>query len=51
MSLPRDRKAVLFFASVALLALHVLDDGFLQPEPSTGAGDHVLYVGVSAHSA
>jgi uncharacterized protein len=40
------RLSVLFFASVALLALHVLDDGVFQPEPGTGAGDHVLYVGV-----
>jgi dienelactone hydrolase len=46
MRLRRDRKAVVFFASVALLAVHVLDDGFFQPEPGTGAGDHVLYVGV-----
>ena len=33
-----------FYASTALLALHVLDDGVFQPEAGTRAGDHVLYV-------
>ncbi|HXV56978.1 MAG TPA: alpha/beta fold hydrolase [Gaiellaceae bacterium] len=42
----RGRKHAVFLAAVALLALHVLDDGFLQPEPGTSAGDHVLYVAV-----
>jgi hypothetical protein len=41
-----DLKTVVFLVSVALLALHVLDDGFFQPEPGTGADDHVLYVSV-----
>jgi uncharacterized protein len=40
------RLSMLFYGSVALLALHVLDDGLFQPEPGTGAGDHILYVGV-----
>ena len=28
--------------AVGLIALHVLDDNFLQPEPGMSAGDHVL---------
>ena len=27
---------------IALIALHVLDDNFLQPEPGTSAGDHLV---------
>ena len=30
----------LFLLGVALIALHVLDDNFLNPEPGTSAGDH-----------
>ncbi len=45
MAAPR-REQVVFLAAVGLLALHVVDDGFLQPEPGTSAGDHVLYVAV-----
>ena len=32
----------LFATAVALIALHVLDDNFLQPEPGTSAADHLL---------
>jgi hypothetical protein len=42
----RSAESLVFLAAVALVALHVLDDGFFRPEPGTGAGDHVLYVGV-----
>ena len=36
-----------FFAiGAALLALHVVDDGFVHPEPGTGAGDHLVSTGV-----
>jgi uncharacterized protein len=33
---------MLFLAPLALLALHILDDNFLQPEPGTGVGDHLV---------
>jgi dienelactone hydrolase len=42
----RGGESVVFLTSVALLVLHVLDDGFFQPEPGTSAGDNVLYVAV-----
>src|SRR3954468_18769428 len=31
-----------FVTAVALIALHVLDDSFLQPQPGTSAGDHLV---------
>jgi dienelactone hydrolase len=42
----RSGEGVVFLTSAALLVLHVLDDGFFQPEPGTSAGDNVLYVSV-----
>ena len=42
----RSAENLVFLATVALVALHVLDDGFLRPEQGTGAGDHLLYVAV-----
>jgi len=30
------------WTGIGLIALHVLDDNFLQPEPGTSAGDHVV---------
>jgi len=36
------RATVLFLVAVALIALHVLDDNFLQPQPGTSAGDHLV---------
>jgi fermentation-respiration switch protein FrsA (DUF1100 family) len=33
---------MLFLAPLALIALHVLDDNFLQPEPGTSAADHLV---------
>jgi hypothetical protein len=32
----------LFVLAVAAIALHVLDDSFLQPSPGTSAGDHLV---------
>ncbi|HMJ94292.1 MAG TPA: CocE/NonD family hydrolase, partial [Thermoleophilaceae bacterium] len=32
----------LFNAAVALVAVHVIDDRFLQPQPGTSAGDHLF---------
>ena len=33
---------MLFLAAVAVIAVHVLDDSFIQPEPGTSAGDHLV---------
>ena len=33
---------LLFLGSVALIALHVIDDSFLQPQPGTSAADHLV---------
>jgi MYXO-CTERM domain-containing protein len=38
----RTRETVLFLAAIALIALHVLDDNFLQPEAGTAPGDHLV---------
>src|ERR671922_1835972 len=38
----RRRETVLFVAAPALVALHVIDDNYLQPQPGTGPGDHVV---------
>lgn len=32
----------MFLAAVAVIAVHVLDDSFIQPEPGTSAGDHLV---------
>jgi uncharacterized protein len=32
----------LFRVAIAVLALHVLDDNFVQPQPGTAAGDHLV---------
>jgi uncharacterized protein len=31
-----------FFVAVGLIVLHVIDDSFLQPQPGTSAGDHLV---------
>jgi uncharacterized protein len=31
-----------FLVAVAVIAIHVLDDSFIQPEPGTSAGDHLV---------
>jgi uncharacterized protein len=33
---------LVFLVAVAVIALHVLDDSFIQPEPGTSAGDHLV---------
>jgi uncharacterized protein len=38
----RSREVVLFLVAIALIALHVLDDNYLQPQPGTSPGDHVV---------
>jgi alpha/beta superfamily hydrolase len=32
----------MFLLAIVAIALHVLDDNFLQPEPGTAAGDHLV---------
>ena len=36
------REHRIFAAAVGLIALHVADDSFLQPQPGTSPGDHLL---------
>ena len=38
----RASHTFLFRLGIALIALHVLDDNFIQPEPGTSAGDHLV---------
>jgi fermentation-respiration switch protein FrsA (DUF1100 family) len=38
----RATETVLARVALGLVALHVVDDSFLQPQPGTGAGDHVV---------
>ena len=38
----RSRETVLFLIGIALLAIHVLDDNFVQPERGMSPGDHVV---------
>jgi MYXO-CTERM domain-containing protein len=38
----RSRETVLFLIAIALIALHVIDDNFVQPQPGTSPGDHVV---------
>jgi hypothetical protein len=37
-----NAERVVFLAAVAVIAVHVLDDSFIQPEPGTSAGDHLV---------
>ena len=39
---PARRATALFRFAVGLLAVHVLDDRFVQPQPGTSAGDHLV---------
>jgi MYXO-CTERM domain-containing protein len=36
------RDVLLFLLALGAIALHVVDDNYLQPEPGTGAGDHLV---------
>jgi hypothetical protein len=38
----RSRETVLFRGALAVIAAHVLDDNYLQPQPGTSPGDHVV---------
>src|SRR5215204_5914746 len=38
----RSRETLLFLIGLALIALHVLDDNVVQPQPGTSPGDHVV---------
>jgi dienelactone hydrolase len=38
----RSREIVLFLIGLALIALHVVDDNYLQPQPGTSPGDHLV---------
>ncbi len=35
-------ESTLFLVGVVLIAVHIVDDSFLQPEPGTGAADHLV---------
>jgi uncharacterized protein len=37
-----SRESTFFRLAIALIALHVVDDNFLQPQPGTSAGDHLV---------
>jgi uncharacterized protein len=39
---PERTEQRLFLAAVGVVALHVADDSFLQPQPGTSAGDHLV---------
>ena len=39
---PHKSETLVFRIAVAVIALHVADDNFLQPNPGTSAGDHLL---------
>jgi MYXO-CTERM domain-containing protein len=38
----RGRETVLFLVAIALVALHVIDDNFLQPQPGMSPDDHLV---------
>ena len=38
----RTRETLLFWIATALIALHVVDDNYLQPQPGTTASDHLV---------
>ena len=37
-----SRSRIIFLVATGLVALHVADDSFLQPQPGTSAGDHLV---------
>src|SRR4051794_29872776 len=37
-----DLSRTIFNVAVGLIAVHVVDDSFVQPQPGTSAGDHVF---------
>ena len=38
----RARETVIFRIALALIAVHVLDDNYVQPQPGTSPGDHLV---------
>jgi uncharacterized protein len=38
----RSRETLLYWIGLALIALHVVDDNYLQPQPGMSPGDHVV---------
>jgi dienelactone hydrolase len=38
----RSRETVVYWVGLALIALHVFDDNYLQPQPGMSPGDHVV---------
>ena len=38
---PRGDEPALFAVAVGVVALHIVDDNFLQPDPGTSALDHL----------
>ena len=38
----RSRETVLFLVAIALIALHVIDDNFLQPQSGVSPADHIV---------
>ena len=39
---PGRLERLVFLAAIGVIALHVVDDSFLQPNPGTSAGDHLV---------
>lgn len=37
-----SRERIVFLAAVGVIALHIVDDSFVNPEPGTAAGDHLV---------
>jgi alpha/beta superfamily hydrolase len=37
-----SRESRLFLLAIAVVAVHVVDDNFVQPQPGTSAGDHLV---------
>ena len=38
----RSRRSLVYWIGLALIALHVVDDNYLQPQPGMSPGDHVV---------
>jgi hypothetical protein len=36
------RESAIFWAASGVIALHVIDDNFVQPQPGTSAFDHLV---------
>jgi uncharacterized protein len=39
---PTRHETVFFLIGIVLIALHVLDDNYVQPQPGTSPGDHIV---------